>query len=198
MRLRLVCGVAVVALAASACGSEEEAAKDNAAVAAATTGAPIDPCSLVSADEVGEVIGDSIVATKPADGRCTYETADAMAASVTVEVDTKDAENHMKVERDTAKVLGRMGKQAADEGGAAGQDVNVMLNSPGGAPALGDEALFDVNSRLSVRKGTIYLAVEPPMMRSRIAGGSGSPLLSGDDKKKMAVAIAEKALAKLP
>ena len=192
-----IIGLSVVALALAACGSGGEAgnsaeAGENAAVA---EGKPIDPCSLATAEEVGAVVGDKIVATKPDEGRCTYETADAQASAVIIEVDQKDAENHMRVERDTARVLGKMGGAAATEG-AAGQQVNTMLNESSDAPGIGDEALFDINSRLSVRKGNIYLAVEPPMMRSRMA--AGSPMLSTADKRKMALAIAEKALARLP
>ena len=71
-----------------------------------------------------------------------------------------------------------------------------MLSESSEAPGLGDEALFDINGRLSVRKGNVYLAVEPPMMRSRMAGGS--PMLSTADRRKMALAIAEKALTRLP
>ena len=191
-----IIGLGVAVLALAACGSGDnggnEAEPGNVAVAA---GKPIDPCSLVTAEEVGAIVGDKIVAAKPADGRCSYETADAAASSVSIEVDQKDAKNHMQVERDTAKVLGKMGGAVAGEG-AAGADVNAMLTDSSDAPGMGDEALFDINARLSVRKGDIYLAVEPPMMRSRMSGGS--PLLSGEDKRKMALAIAQKALARLP
>lgn len=189
---------AALAIALAACGSGAPDAGNGAEAgsnASEAAAAVIDPCSLVTADEVGAIVGDKIVATKPGEGRCSYETADAQAAAVTIEVDQKDARNHMQVERDTAKALGRMGGAAAGEG-AAGQDVNAMLSDSSDAPGIGDEALFDINSRLSVRKGSVYVAVEPPMMRSRMAGGS--PLLSAADKRKMALAIAEKALTRLP
>ena len=188
---------AALAMAMAACGGgpEVENGAESASNADTAAVAQIDPCSLVTADEVGAIVGDKIVATSPAEGRCTYETADAQASAVTIEVDQEDAKNHMQVERDTAKVLGRMGGAAAGEG-PAGQDVNAMLNDSSDPPGIGDEALFDINSRLSVRKGSVYVAVEPPMMRSRMAGGS--PLLSAADKRKMALAIAEKALSRLP
>ncbi|GAA4714526.1 hypothetical protein GCM10023325_08080 [Sphingomonas lutea] len=189
-------GAGVALLALAACGSGGDAGNSakgaNVVVAA---GKAIDPCSLVTAGEVGAIVGDTIVAAKPAEGRCNYETADAAASTVTIEVDHKDAANHMKVERDTARVLGKMGGAVAGEG-AAGADVDAMLKDSASAPGIGDEALFDINARLSVRKGDVYLAVEPPMMRSRMS--SGSPLLSSEDKRKMALAIAQKALARLP
>ena len=192
-----IIGLGVVALALAGCGSGGGAGNSTEAGEAASTPAEakLNPCSLATAEEVGAIIGDKIVATKPDEGRCTYETADAQASAVTIEVDQKDAENHMRVERDTARVLGKMGGAAASEG-APGQQVNSMLNESSDAPGIGDEALFDINSRLSVRKGSIYLAVEPPMMRSRMA--AGNPMLSTADKRKMALAIAEKALARLP
>ena len=186
-----------IVLAACGPGGPEAGSNDTQAAGNAPTaaGAQIDPCSLVTAEEVGAIVGDKIVATKPAEDRCTYETADAQASAVTVEVDQKDARNHMQVERDTAKALGRMGSAAAGEG-PAGEDVKAMLSDSSDAPGIGDEALFEINSRLSVRKGNVYIAVEPPMMRSRMAGGS--PLLSAADKRKMALAVAEKALSRLP
>jgi hypothetical protein len=189
-----------LALALTACGSGQEQAagptseRNEATTAAAA--AKTDPCSLVTADEVGEIIGDKIVTTKPADGTCTYETADAQASSVTIELNQTDAAGQMDVAKRTAGVLKGMGAEAAEQGGAAGQDVNAMLSDSGDAPNVGDEAFFGANSQLSVRKGNSYIAIDPPIMRSRMA--SGSPLLSSDDKKKMALAIAEKAVARLP
>jgi hypothetical protein len=155
-----------------------------------------DPCSLVSAEEVAQIVGEKIVAAKPAEGSCTYETEDAQASSVTIELNQTDAASQMDIARRTAGVLKDMGAEAAEQGGAAGQDVNAMLSESGDSPKIGDEAFFGANHELSVRKGNSYIAVSPPMMRSRLAGGN--PLLSGEDKKKMATAIAEKAVARLP
>lgn len=188
------------ALALAACGS---AGDDNGSAPASAPGeaeqasaAETDPCSLVTAEEVGEAIGDKIVATKPGEGSCTYETADAQASSVTIELNQADAAGQMDVAKRTAGFLKGMGAEAAKEGGAAGQDVNAMLSDSGDAPKVGDEAFFGPNTQLSVRKGSSYVAIQPPIMRSRMAGGS--PLLSSDDKKKMALAIAQKAVARLP
>ena len=195
------CALALsAALVLTACGS---AGDDNAAASApeqasarGESAAATDPCSLVTAEEVGEAIGDKIVAAKPGEGSCTYETTDAQASSVTVELNQSDAAGQMDVAKRTAGFLKGMGAEAAREGGAAGQDVNAMLSDSGDTPKVGDEAFFGPNSQLSVRKGNSYIAVQPPIMRSRMAGGS--PLLSSDDKKKMALAIAEKAVARLP
>ena len=190
---------ALMALAAAGCGSSSESSNNEAASTASATGAAApqaDPCSLVTPDEMGEIIGDKIVAAKPSDGSCTYETQDAQASSVTIELNQTDAAGQMDIAKRTAGVLKGMGGAAAKEGGAAGQDVNAMLSDSGDTPKVGDEAFFGANNQLSVRKGSSYIAIDPPIMRSRMA--SGNPMLSSDDKKKMAIAIAEKAVGRLP
>lgn len=193
----LKASLAVVAILVGGCGADS--GNDNRAAQAGgekVAQEQTDPCSLVSAAEVGEIIGDKIVATKPADGSCTYETEDAQASSVTIELNQTDAAGQMEIARSAAGVLSDMGQEAAKEGGQAGQDVNAMLSDSGDRPKVGDEAFFGPNQQLSVRKGNSYLAVQPPIMRSRMA--AGNPMLSSDDKKKMALAIAEKAVGRLP
>lgn len=188
----------LLAIAVAGCGSGggNEAAPAGGEEAARAASAQTDPCSLVTAAEVGEIIGDKIVAAKPADGSCTYETEDAQASSVTVELNQSDAAGQMGVARQAAGILKGMGEEAAEQGGQAGQDVNAMLADSGDTPKIGDDAFFGPNQQLSVRKGNSYIAIQPPIMRSRMA--AGNPMLSSDDKKKMAVAIAEKAVGRLP
>lgn len=189
-----------LALTLSAChsagpsGDNSGAAGANIAQATASI-KRTDPCSLVTADEVGQIIGDKIVGTKAASGSCEYDTQDAAASSVTLELNQSDAAGEMHTAKQAAGVLKGMGAEAANGGGAAGADVNAMLSQSGATPKLGDESFFGPNQELSVRKGASYIAVQPPLMRSRMAGGN--PLLSDDDKKKMAITIAQKALARL-
>ena len=161
----------------------------------ATAAAATDPCSLVTPEEVGSVIGEKITGTEKSDGSCTYQTADAQASSVTIELNQTNAKGEMEAQKSAAGVLKDMGSAAAGQGGA-GADVNAMLSESGDMPKIGDEAFFASNQQLSVLKGSSYVAVTPPMMRSRMSGGN--PLLSAGDKKKMAIAIAEKAVARLP
>jgi len=193
--------VGVIAMALAGCGSktgDADSANANAGSGAPATAAAqaSDPCKLVTAEEVGAIIGDKVVATKPTDDGCAWETEDAQASTVTIELNQKDAAGQMEIAKKTAGFLKDMGSQAASEGGAAGQDVNAMLSDSGGTPKIGDEAFFGANSQLSVRKGNSYIAIDPPIMRSRMA--NGNPMLSADDKKKIALAIAERAVARLP
>lgn len=195
MAIRQGLGLAM-ALVLGGCGGSGDASSENGAAPAATAAAKAsDPCSLLTTAEVTAVIGEEIVAAQPGDGRCEYQTADAMASSVTIEVNQSDAAGEVQAARQAASALKDLGGAVAGEGGA-GADTNAMLSETGDAPKLGDEAFFGPNQQLSVRKGGSYIAVRPPMMRSRMA--AGNPMLSAEDKRKMAVAIAEKALARLP
>jgi len=199
MRRLLHLSVLAGALLAAGCGSETSE-HGNASAPAGTrpdaAASATDPCSLVTAEEVGAIIGDKIVATEKGEGSCVYQTADAQASSVEIELNQSDAAGQMDIAKRTAGFLKGMGDAAAKEGGAAGKDVQAMLSESGDAPKVGDEAFFGPNSQLSVRKGASYVAILPPIMRSRMA--ARNPLLSADDKKKMAVAIAEKAVSRLP
>ncbi len=175
--MRATYGMAMMlSVGLAACGdggnaNDVAAAKPTAAPAAA---AGTDPCSLVTTAEIVAIIGEPIVAKAAHDGSCQFQTADAAASSVTIELNQTDAAGQMALQRKAAGMLG----------------------AGGTAPELGDEAMFGPNAQLSVRKGTSYVAVTPPIMRSRTAGGNST--LSADEKRKMAVAIAEKALARLP
>jgi hypothetical protein len=199
MRNRNALLSAVMALALAGCGSKPdggtEASGTHSEATPAAAAAGTDPCSLVTTAEMGEILGEEIVAAKPGEGSCTYETQDAQASSVTIELDQKDAAGQMDIAKRTAGVLKGMGEEASKQG-AAGQDVNAMLSDSGDTPSVGDEAFFGPNTQLSVRKGNSYIAIQPPIMRSRMSGGN--PLLSGDDKKRMAMEIAQKAVSRLP
>ena len=194
--MRMVSGVALaLTLALAGCGSAEEAGSANTAAGGTETAATTDPCSLLTNEEVATVIGEPVTGTEKGEGSCTWQTADAQASSVTVELNQTDAAGEMATAKQAAGVLKDMGSAVADQGGA-GADVNAAISDSGETPKVGDEAFFGPNSQLSVRKGTSYIAVSPPMMRSRMS--AGNPMLSADDKKKMALALAEKAVARLP
>ena len=189
----------VAALATAGCGKKDgDAAAGNESASATTPAAPaaaaLDPCSLVTSEEVAAITGDKVVKSSSDHGTCTYATDDSDGATITV--DTADAAGKMKIDRDSAKLLGGMGAAVADKGGA-GADVNAKLHEGGDSqPGLGDDSLWGMNSQLSVRKGGTYVAATPPGMHSRISY-SGNPLISDDDKRKMAVALAEKALSRV-
>ena len=191
-RFALLC---VLAAAAQGCGSEPGGGND--AVPAASAPAPsaaADPCALVTKEEVAAAIGEAVVQAKSDGGACSYETEDAMASSVKVEVARTGGAGEMQAARQAAGVLGRIGGTMAEGKGAEAQAGEAMAEG-GAAPGLGDQAFFGPNQQLHVLKGDSYLTVSPPTMRSRMSGGN--PLLSADQRRAMARAIAEKALARL-
>lgn len=185
----------LMALALAGCGSQSGGDNASAPAEGTATAASTDPCGLVTNEEVATIIGEPITGTEKGEGSCTWQTADAQASTVTIELNQSDAAGEMATARQAAGILKDMGGAVADQGGA-GADVNTALSDSGDTPKIGDEAFFGPNQQLSVRKGNSYIAVSPPMMRSRMS--AGNPMLSGDDKKKMAIAIAEKAVARLP
>lgn len=189
-------GLLLLALATAGCGSQsnEKNAPAGMADAGTTETAAVDPCALVSKEDVAAATGGKILAAKAEGDNCTYEGEDAQASSVTVTVKRDGAAEEMNNIRAAAKFLGGMGKEMAKGEGAQG-DVGNMLAGGGTPGTLGDESLFDINQQLHLRKGDIYLAVAPPIMRSRMSGGN--PLLSREQKRAMATAIAQKALDKL-
>ena len=195
-RFALICGLA---LAAQGCGSDPGGgnaaapqASDNASAGSAA--AEGDACALVTKEEVAEAIGEAVVQAQSDGEGCSYETEDAMASSVKVEVTRTGGASEMQAAREAAGVLGRIGGKMADGKGAEAQAGEAMAEG-GAAPGLGDQAFFGANQQLHVLKGDSYLAVSPPTMRSRMSGGN--PLLSDDQKRAMARAIAQKALARL-
>ena len=197
-RLALMGGLA---LAAEACGSGGADGNDtawaaaNAGASASGAAASTDPCALVTAEEVAAVIGEKVLGANAEGKACTYATEDEMASSVTLELTRTGGASDMQAARDAAGVLDRMGKSMEGAKGAEG-DVGEAISGGGEpVPGIGDQAFFGTNAQLHVLKKDSYFAVSPPMMRSRT--GAGNPLLSTEQRREMARAIAEKAASRL-
>lgn len=187
----------VLLLALAGCGSDkpEEAINNGAPEASADALAAEsgDPCRFATKEEVSAATGETIVQAQPDGDRCTYQTDDAMAASVEVELKLSGGKEEMDVARQAAGVLSDMGEGMKDAGGAEGDAGNALTS---GAPAkLGDAAFFGPNEQLHVLKGDTYVAVTPPTMRSRMS--AGNPMLNAEEKRKMASAVAERVLSRL-
>jgi hypothetical protein len=194
VHMRLISTVAI-SLAACSCNSrsanEQATADTNGSVSVTPTSA--NPCAFVSNDEVAKIIGQPIVRANAEDDVCTYETDDAMASSVKVQIKRNGA-NEMQTARQATTALHDIGSEMKVSSGAEG-DVGSALTEKSAAPDLGDEAFFGSNSELHVLKGDTYVAVLPPMMRSRMS--AGNPMLSTEDKRAIAIGIADKVIAKL-
>ena len=195
--LALVC---FAGLGLQGCGSGET---DDAAsrqsgtgekAAGGSTATAGDPCSLVTKEEVQEVTGETILEAKADGNSCSYETDDAMASSVKVEIRRTAGAKEMQAAREAAGILDRMGADMADAKGAEA-DAGASMKRGGEAAGIGDEAFFGSNEELHVRKNDVYFTVSPPSMRSRMSGGN--PLLPPEKKREMARAIAEKLAGRL-
>ena len=185
-------------LALAGCGGEatNEASPSGNEMAAtgAKPAAAADPCSFISKEEVAAVTGETIVETKAEGDSCRYESDDAMASFVQVDIKQSGGKEEMEVARSAAGALGDIGADMKESDGAEG-DTGELLAESGAAPKIGDQAFFGPNQQLSVLKGDAYFSVSPPQMRSRMSGGN--PLLPTEKKREMAAAIAQKIAGKL-
>ena len=186
----------VLAFALSACGPphDQSAKSSKGPTGAAPAGAAVDVCSLIAPDAVAAVIGQPIVVSRPGVDSCKYETEDAMASSVEVLVKRKDAVEEMAIARKASGVLSEVGQKMDGSEGAKG-DVGATLQRGATSARVGKEAFFDSNQLLHVLDENAYFTVAPPMMRSRM--GPGNPMLSDQERRDMATAIAQKVAAAL-
>ena len=186
----------VLAVSVGACGSggdegANSAAAGNAAQTAASNAGPIDPCSLLTLEEVSKAIGEEVIAKRPGEGSCTYETADPESSSVRIELAESDAAGRMNSARRTEGALEDASGVSLEDGAVAGEEMNVL--GADGFDRFADEAFFDVETNLNVRKGYRYLKVAPPVRRLK----SGDPTLSKEERQRIAMEIAQTALQRM-
>ena len=161
---------------------------------AATGGQGLDPCSLMTAAEITAITTDVVTKADRNDATCNYRSDPKDGTQVTVYA--TGGAKQMETVRASARLLGGMGASVADKGGA-GADVNTLLKpDKTKAPALGDEAMWELNDTLAVRKGDAFVEVSPPIMHDP-ATHTGYPLVKKEEKRAIAEAIATKALEKL-
>lgn len=199
MRTMSVAGVAMaLMLAGCGGGGGNDAAAGGTAEqggTAAPEAAGIDPCSLISAQEMSAITTDTVKRTSRDGQVCTYHSDPDDGVQLTVMA--SGGAKQMQVVHRTAEVLGGMGASVADKGGA-GADVAVLTKKDKTAvPKLGDEAAWGMNTTLSVRKGDAFVEVVPPLMHDP-ASHSGYPLVKQDEKRAIAQKVVERVLAKLP
>ncbi len=184
-------GVMAASFLVGGCGSSNSAAGSGATAAAGDNG---DPCSFLTKAEMTEITSDVVTFTDSNDATCNYHSDPKDGVQVTV-YRTGGAEQ-MNTRRASAKLLGGMGAAVADKGGA-GQDVGGMLKEDKSTPpAIGDEAMWQLNDTLAVRKGDAFVEVSPPIMHDP-ATHTGYPLVTKDEKRKIAEAVAAKILPKI-
>lgn len=197
--LKITAAVVAATLALSACGGGqkqdgEQAAAGDAPAVAESGGKDIDPCSLLTGEEVSAITTDAVIGTKRDDNTCYYQ---GRTEALRLQVLASGGIKQMQANHQAANLLQRMGQSVADKGGA-GKDTAELLKKNGAElPKLGDEAFWGMNNELAVRKGDAYVEVLAPMMHDP-ANHSGYPLVPKAEMRKIAIAVAEKVLPKLP
>lgn len=189
---RLAAMACVASLLAAACQERSKTATASQQPAETKAVKASDVCALVSKEVVAQIIAQPIVNTTAGTDSCKYETDDAMASSVEIVVKREGAAGEIDNVRKAAGVLGSLGAQM--EGGkGAERDVGQALQAGGTLTGIGEQAFFDSTNTLHVLNKGAYVAVTPPMMKSRM--GAGNPLLSADERQAMAKEIMLKVLA---
>jgi hypothetical protein len=194
----LFMAVTAASLTLAGCGGGNagtaDAAGSGGESAAPVEVADLDPCSLLTAEEVAAITTDKVNRTNRDKATCYYHSTPGEEVRVTV-MKTGGAKQ-MEVVHRTANVLGGMGASVADKGGAGADAAELLKKDKSATPKIGDESAWGAVSMLSVRKGDMFVEVTPLMMHDP-ANHSGYPLVGTEEKRKIAVAIAEKVLAKL-
>lgn len=189
------------AISLAGCGgkSADQGASGSSEAAASTSGSgedqPADTCKLLTIEEVSAIIGKKVTQVQPTDpGGCDFKTDDDDGTQL--KAFKAGGAHQMEIVHKTADLLGGMGQAVADNG-AAGQDVATKLApDKSAAPAIGDEAAWEANDTLAVRKGDLFVEASPPLMQD-MAAHPGNPLLPKEEKRRIAQALAEKLLDKL-
>ncbi len=153
-----------------------------------------DPCSWLTNAEVTAITTDVVTRTDSNGATCNYHSDPNDGMQVTVYPTGGAAQ--METARTSARVLGGIGGSIANKSGAQG-DVGAMLKQDTSAPPkLGDEAMWELNDALAVRKGDAFVDISPATMHDP-ATHTGYPLISKQEKRAIATAVAAKILAKL-
>jgi hypothetical protein len=195
---RLGGGAAILAMLAlpAGCGKESDSKDGEAQTARATaTAERVDPCSFITPGEVTAITTDAVIRATASGNDCTYHADPDDGVQVTVHV--HDGVKQMQIVRRSAAVAAGMGRAVAGKG-RTGADVGVLLSEDKTAlPELGDEAMWGLNTTLSVRKGDFFVSVTPPIMHDPMNHGR-YPLVSQADRRAIAQQVAEKILSRAP
>ena len=157
--------------------------------------APVDPCSALTGEEVAAVTGLRVTKTERIDRDCHYD--DAFNEDGTVlSIYPTGGKEQMQAIIDSNKLLGGIGSAALHQG-EIGKDVQTSITPPaaGGAPSIGDEAVWQPNDALAVYKGDAFVGVRPPIARD--PAGQHGVMFSDADKRVISQKLAEAALDKI-
>ena len=185
---------ALFLLAACGEGVGNASSGTTTAASATKTDAEFDPCSLIGSDQIGAITTSKIARADRDGATCHYRSALDQAVQVTI-YRSGGAERMQTVHR-ASDLLGGMGQSVADEGGAGADVADLLKKDSSAKPKLGDEAVWGMNSTLSVRQGDAFVEVTPPLLHDP-ATHSGHPMIPTNEKRAIATKVATAVLAKL-
>jgi hypothetical protein len=197
-------GAAALALALAGCGGSRS---ENASAGTESGGgeetasdAPkpnIDPCGLISTQEVAEITGDAVDQAVRKEDSCSYRGPNRGDDGVEILFYLNDGERQMRAWHNANGLLDGMSGEVAGMGGAGADAAAMMKKDKAAAPKIGDEAAWGMNTAIGVRKGPHFFQVTPPVMHE-MGKRPGLPLLSTEEKRSVATRVAEKVASRLP
>ncbi len=190
-------------LTVAGCGSQQAAQPNTNEASASRNTAPVtaavsfDPCTVLGAEEVTAVIGDKITQTAKNDHSCEYHAGPNDTDGTQIMIYKTGGKEQMQDIRKADQLLSGIGG-AVSKQGDVGKDVQASITPPaeGGAPTLGDEAVWEPNAVLAVRKGDLFVQVTPPIVRFG-ANGSFPKMHSDAEKRLISQKLAVATLTKL-
>lgn len=194
--------VALIALTLAGCGSKSaeqgvtNTAATNETAPSASASAPFDPCSVLTGDEVAAVTGLKVTKTEVIDHDCHYYDDLNHDDGTAIQIYRTGGKEQMRTIRESNKLLGGIGAAVAGQSDV-GRDVQASITAPAAdaAPAIGDEAVWQPNDVLSVRKGDLFVTVSPPIAQP--PAKHRGIMISDADKRTISQKLAEAVFAKL-
>ena len=153
-----------------------------------------DPCSVLTTQDIAAITTDAVSGAERQEQTCVYHSKPSDGVQVTIY--PTDAERQMAAVHNAGRLLGGMGAAVAGKGGAGADVANILKPDARPVPKIGDEAVWEPNATLAVRKGDAFVEVSPPIMHDP-ANHPGYPLVKDEEKRAIAQRIAEQVLAKL-
>jgi hypothetical protein len=151
---------------------------------------------VLTSDEVTAITGLKVTKTEVIDHDCHYDDAVNTDDGTVVTIYRSGGKEQMQAISESNKLLGGVGAAVSAQGDV-GKDVQASITPPtkGGAPTLGDEAVWQPNAALAVRKGDLFVGVRPPIANDPTR--HHGIMISDADKRVISQKLAEAALLKL-
>lgn len=150
------------------------------------------PCNVLTADEVAAITTDKVSSTERIGPDCHYHTTFEEDGTV-ISIYPTGGKEQMD---DTRKAMELIGGLANSVSGLADAGKKSAGGTTNAAPALGDEAFWEPNAKLAVRKGDLFVEVTPTVVHDR-ATHHGPMMISNADKRAISEKLAEAVLAKM-